>query len=164
MKLKDIKKIMELISERLDTQYDIKANWEELESNDSKIWKHRDSVFEISVFYWTHRETNRGTKVVKPVANRDASIVIAFTDIYDNYVQRTIGVALNDGIKIPEDNVDQVTIYTHTDTQVSNHHVASYGKKFLVQDRNANLDDWEYNGGRGYMNFIWEIFDGKGVS
>ena len=42
------------------------------------------------------------------------------------------------------------------------HTIASYSKDFQVNDRSASLDNWEYNGGRGYMKLIWEIFDGKG--
>ena len=163
MKTKDINKIKELIAERLDTQYDTKANWEEVETrNGEPMWVHRDSCFEISVFYWTKRETNRGTWVKVPVANRSATVVMEFTDRDGNNLRRTVGIDFYAGVNIPEENIDQVRISTHTDVQVGSHHVASYGKDFLVGNRSASLDNWEYNGGKGYMKLIWEIFDGKG--
>ena len=163
MKTKDINKIKELISERLDDQYDIKSNWEEVETrNGEPMWVHRDDVFEISVFYWTLRETNRGTHVKVPVAQRSATVLMVFTDIYGNRIRRTVSVDFYDGVKIPEENIDQVKISTYTDTSVDAHLVASYSKDFQVDDRSASLDNWKYNGGRGYMKLIWEIFDGKG--
>ena len=43
MKTKDINKIKELIAERLDTQYDTKENWEEVETrNGEPMWVHTD--------------------------------------------------------------------------------------------------------------------------
>ncbi len=163
MKTKDINKIKELIAERLDTQYDTKANWEEVETrNGEPMWVHRDSCFEISVFYWTKRETNRGTWVKVPVANRSATVVMEFTDRDGNRLRRTVGIDFYAGVNIPEENINQVKISTHTDVQVGSHHVASYGKDYLVGNRSATLDNWRYNGGTGYMKLIWEIFDGKG--
>lgn len=163
MKTKDINKITELISERLDDQYDIKSNWEEIETrNGEPMWVHRDGTFEISVFYWTKRETNRGTWVKVPVAQRSATVLIEFTDNYKNRIRRTVSVDFYDGVKIPEENIDQVKISTYTDTQVDGHLVASYSKDFQVDDRSASLDNFKYNGGHGYMKLIWEIFDGKG--
>ena len=163
MKTKDINKIKELIAERLDTQYDTKADWEEVETrNGEPMWVHRDSCFEISVFYWTKRETNRGTWVTKPVDNRSATVVMEFTDNDGNKLRRTVGIDFYAGVNIPEENIDQVQISTYTDVQIGSHHCASYGKDFLVANRSASLDNWEYNGGRGYMKLIWEIFDGKG--
>ena len=163
MKTKDINKITELISERLDDQYDIKSNWEKVETrNGEPMWQHKDGTFEISVFYWTKRETNRGTWVTKPVAQRSATVLIEFTDINNNWIRRTVSVDFYDGVKVPADNIDVLNISTYTDVQVGSHHVASYGKDFQVTNRSASLDNWEYNGGRGYMKFIWEIFDGKG--
>ncbi len=163
MKTKDINKIKELIAQRLDDQYDIKANWEIKDTrNGDKLWVHTDDVFEISVFYWTMRETNRGSHVVKPVAERNASVVMQFTDRWGNKLNRTMYVDFYDGVNIPEENIDQVKISTHTDVQVGAHHVASYNKDFQVDNRSATLDNYQYNGGNGYMRFIWEIFDGKG--
>ena len=163
MKTKDINKIKELIAERLDDQYKTKANWNEVETrNGEPMWVHRDSCFEISVFYWTKRETNRGTWVTKPVADRSATVVMEFTDTDGNRLRRTVSIDFYAGVNIPEENIDQVRISTHTDVQVGSHHVASYGKDFLVGNRSASLDNWEYNDGRGYMKLIWEIFDGKG--
>ena len=163
MKTKDINKIKELIADRLDDQYDTKANWEEVETrNGEPMWVHKDSCFEISVFYWTKRETNRGTWITKPVRDRSASVLMQFIDRDGNLLRRTVGIDFYDGIKVPEDNIDVVNISTHTDVQVGSHHVASYGKDFQVTDRSASLDNWNYNGGKGYMKLIWEIFDGKG--
>ena len=163
MKTKDINKIKELIAERLDDQYDIKANWEEVETrNGEPMWVHRDSCFEISVFYWTKRETNRGGCVTKPVRDRSASVLMQFIDRDENLLRRTVGIDFYNEVNIPEENIDQVSISTHTDVQVGSHHVASYGKDFLVGNRSASLDNWKYNGGKGYMRLIWEIFDGKG--
>ena len=49
MKTKDINKIKELIAERLDDQYEIKANWNEVETrNGEPMWVHKDDTFEIS--------------------------------------------------------------------------------------------------------------------
>ena len=163
MKTKDINKIKELIAERLDDQYDTKANWEKVETrNGEPMWVHRDSCFEISVFYWTKRETNRGTWVTKPVADRSATVVMEFTDRDGNRLRRNVGIDFYAGVNIPEENIDQVRISTQTDVQVGSHHVASYRKDFLVGNRSASLDNWQYNGGHGYMKLIWEIFDGKG--
>ena len=79
MKLKDINKIKELITERLDTQYEIEANWKQEETTHQEpMWVHRDDVFEINIFYWTKRETNRGTWVKMPVAKRSATVVIGY--------------------------------------------------------------------------------------
>ena len=92
MKTKDINKIKELIAERLDDQYYTKANWKEEETrNGEPMWVHKDSCFEISVFYWTKRETNRGTWVKVPVANRSATVVMEFTDRDGNNLRRTVG-------------------------------------------------------------------------
>ena len=85
-----------------------------------------------------------------------------FTDRDGNNLRRTVGIDFYAGVNIPEENIDQVRISTHTDVQVGSHHVASYGKDILVGNRSASLDNWEYNGGKGYMKLIWEIFDGKG--
>ena len=163
MKTKDINKIKELIAERLDDQYYTKANWKEVETrNGEPMWVHKDSRFEISVFYWTKRETNRGTWVTKPVADRSATVLMQFTDRDGNQLRRTVSIDFYDGVNIPEENIDQVKICTYTDLQIGSHHCASYSKDFQVNDRSASLDNWEYNGGRGYMKLIWEIFDGKG--
>ena len=163
MKLKDINKIKELIAERLDDMYDIKADWEEIETrNGEPMWVHRDDVFEMRVFYWSKRETNRGTWVTKPVDRRDATVVIGFEDTDNNYVERIVRVSFHDGVVIPEENIHTRRIFTDTDIRVDSHHVASYSKEFMVNDANANLDNFEYNGGKGYMKLIWEIFDGKG--
>ena len=85
-----------------------------------------------------------------------------FTDIYGNRIRRTVSVDFYDGVKIPEENIDQVKISTYTDTSVDAHLVAAYSKDFQVDDRSASLDNWKYNGSRGYMKRIWEIFDGQG--
>jgi hypothetical protein len=163
MKLKDINKIKELIAERLDTQYDREANWKQEETrNGESMWVHRDDTFEINVFYWTKRETNRGTWVTMPVAKRSATVVMEFTDRDETRVRRTVSIDFYDGLKIPEEDIDSVKISTYTDLLVGSHHCASYTKSFDVRKREATLDDWRWNGGSGYMKLIWEIFDGKG--
>ena len=126
MKTKDINKIKELIAERLDDQYDTKANWEEVETrNGEPMWVHKDSRFEISVFYWTKRETNSGTWVTKPVANRSANVLMEFTDRDGNKLRRTVGIDFYAGVNITEENIDKVQISTYTDVQIGSQHCES---------------------------------------
>ena len=152
MKRKDITKVMSMISDWLNDHYGQNSEWSLREKDmrrikEMPVWDCYAGVFKLRLFYWTHRESNKGTWLVRPTENRSATIVLEYKN----------GETGHDVLREVDFSFDEDMLYVHTSLRVDGSFLANYSKEIKLHEGDELFD---YNS--GYMKFMWEIFDGRG--
>ena len=121
MKRKDITKVMSMISDWLNDHYGQNSEWSLREKDmrrikEMPVWDCYAGVFKLRLFYWTHRESNKGTWLVRPTENRSATIVLEYKN----------GETGHDVLREVDFSFDEDMLYVHTSLRVDGSFLANY--------------------------------------